>query len=617
MFFQYSIYDYLSTYNLLVVIILLSTVQSYAQLSPGKLSKGHAALEGLSNCTACHDLGAKISEKKCLDCHKPLKAQIQKNKGYHVSREIKGKDCITCHSEHHGLNFDMIRFDEKKFNHTLTGYELKGAHKKVDNCAKCHFDDHISDNNIKKNKNTFLGLDPKCITCHEDYHQKTLSADCAKCHDFEHFKPASAFNHSKTDFPLRGAHTTMDCAKCHKTEIRNGKKMQEFSGISFKNCTSCHKDPHKGEFGINCTACHNETSFRDVKSSSGFNHALTGFKLEGRHLSIDCKKCHDNRAGTKGNYKEFEYNNDITCLTCHNDVHESKFGTDCKSCHNHQSFTVNKTLPDFNHSVTGYALEGKHITVDCKKCHTKLKMTEPLPHERCASCHKDYHEGEFKDIRNRDCSVCHSVNGFNDGTFGLEQHQASVFSLAGAHIATPCTSCHMKENKWKFKDVGSYCIDCHQNIHIGIISDKFIGNNNCSQCHNNENWQSVTFNHKLTKFELKGKHAGIKCSSCHFQENSDKIIPEQKFEGISTECTSCHENIHGKQFEKSGVTDCKKCHGFEKWDRSNFNHNNAAFKLDGAHNNVACNKCHQEETIEGIRNIVYKTGKLACIDCHQ
>ncbi|MBK9734501.1 MAG: hypothetical protein IPO92_05835 [Saprospiraceae bacterium] len=206
-----------------MVGFILTATPVFCQISPGKLSKAHASMEGISSCTSCHELGAKISEAKCLDCHKQLKARITLSKGYHVSKEIKGKECITCHSEHHGVNFDLNRFDEKKFNHTLTGYELKGAHKKVENCAKCHFEDHIADIKLKQNKSTFLGLDPKCISCHEDYHQKTLANDCAKCHNFEQFKPASLFKHSSTDFPLTGSHANVDCIKCHKTDIKNGK----------------------------------------------------------------------------------------------------------------------------------------------------------------------------------------------------------------------------------------------------------------------------------------------------------------------------------------------------------------------------------------------------------
>lgn len=119
-----------------IFLFFIELSVSNAQISPGKLTLAHTSLEGIKNCTACHDLGDKISEQKCLDCHKALKTRINQNKGYHVSKDIIGKQCITCHSEHHGVKFDMIRFDEKKFNHTLTSYELKGAHKKVETCVE-------------------------------------------------------------------------------------------------------------------------------------------------------------------------------------------------------------------------------------------------------------------------------------------------------------------------------------------------------------------------------------------------------------------------------------------------------------------------------------------------
>lgn len=612
--FKFVTYSHLPKIILMIGFCFYVT-QVQTQISPGKLSKEHTSLEGISNCTACHDLGAKISEQKCLNCHKELKTRITQNKGYHVSREIKGKECISCHSEHHGLKFDLIRFDEKKFNHTLTGYELKGAHKKVDNCAKCHFEDHISDFKIKQNKSTFLGLDPKCLSCHDDYHQKTMDNDCTKCHNYDNFKPATLFNHAKTDFPLNGAHAKVDCNQCHKTEFKNGEKFQKFAGVPFKNCNACHKDPHQGAFGTNCKSCHNESSFSDIKSTSSFNHNLTGFPLEGKHKTIDCKACHDNRAGTQGNYKEFATTKNITCLTCHKDVHESKFGTDCKDCHSQQSFTINRDLPNFDHTLTGYKLEGKHIEVDCRKCHTTPKMTDPIKYDLCASCHKDYHQGEFKDIKNRDCAACHTTQGFAEGLFGIEQHEASAFPLEGAHMATPCTACHMKENKWTFRNLGDQCVDCHKNIHVGFISEKFIPNNDCRKCHDNESWKSITFDHKQTNFELKGSHLKTDCGSCHYKEEAGAKV--QQFIGLSMECAQCHDNVHGNQFEVNGTTDCKKCHGFEKWDRSNFNHDNAAFKLDGAHVKVDCNKCHQESWVDGKKQVTYKTGKLECIDCHQ
>jgi hypothetical protein len=604
-------------YKLLLIpaLLIIFALPVYCQLSPGKLAKVHSHLEGLNNCTKCHELGEKISEKKCLECHKELNTRISQDKGYHKSKNLKGKSCISCHSDHHGLNFEMIRFDKKNFNHNLTGYELKDKHR-IEDCAKCHKDANISDPNIKKLKKSFLGLDTKCLTCHDDYHQKTLANACEKCHDYKAFKPAPLFNHDKSDFPLNGAHEKVKCESCHKRELRTGKEFQFFTGISFKTCAACHEDPHRGEFGANCASCHNEVSFHQIKANSNFNHSLTGFELQGKHKVIDCKKCHDNRQGTKGNYKEFESLININCLSCHKDEHEKKFSNKCEDCHNQQTFKVNTKLKNFNHDLTGYSLEGNHTVVECKKCHTGQKMTDPLPHDKCAECHSDYHKGEFVNTSYNDCIACHSTSGFNESSFDLEKHEKSLFPLNGAHIATPCFSCHKKTETWKFRNIGINCIDCHENIHSGYISNEFIPANDCKKCHNDDSWNMISFDHNKTRFKLEGKHNRAECRKCHLTYENDKI-KSQKFLGLENKCISCHENKHDDQFVVNGETDCKRCHGFENWDRSSFNHDNAAFRLDGAHVKVACEKCHFKENKNGKEVTIYKTGKLLCTDCHK
>jgi hypothetical protein len=597
------------------VIILMQSFAALGQLSPGKLAKPHTHLEGLSNCTKCHELGEKVSEKKCLDCHKELRARISQNKGYHVSKEIKGKSCISCHSDHHGVNFEMIRFDKKAFNHKLTGYELKDKHK-IEDCAKCHRDENIKDPAIKKLKKTFLGLDQKCLSCHEDYHQKTLSNDCVQCHDYKGFKPAPLFKHNKTEFPLNGAHEKVKCESCHKKEVRGGQEFQKFSGIPFKNCNACHQDPHKGEFGQNCKTCHNEVSFQQIKSNSGFNHSLTGFDLQGKHKAIDCRACHDNRPGTKGTYKEFENVQKISCVLCHKDEHENIFGNTCDECHDQFSFKIRNGFTGFNHSLTGFVLENKHQAVDCKKCHTGAKMTDPLLHNRCADCHKDYHQGDFLNTPYTDCASCHSTTGFNESSFDFEKHEKSTFPLSGAHMATPCIACHKKTNTWKFRDIGTKCADCHTNIHDGYMDVKYIPDNDCRKCHDDQTWKQISFEHDQTGFRLEGKHKAASCRNCHFEYNNGQLVT-QKFEFKDTSCVSCHQNVHDIQFEVDGKTDCNRCHGFEKWDRSNFNHNNAAFKLEGAHEQLSCEKCHLKEQRNGKELVIYKTGKLECADCHK
>lgn len=82
--------------NLKNIVLVLSltfiTIQVFAQLSPGELSKAHAHLEGLSNCTKCHVLGEKETTSKCLECHKEIKNLINQKKGYHSSSEVSGKN---------------------------------------------------------------------------------------------------------------------------------------------------------------------------------------------------------------------------------------------------------------------------------------------------------------------------------------------------------------------------------------------------------------------------------------------------------------------------------------------------------------------------------------------
>ncbi|MEZ5103293.1 MAG: cytochrome c3 family protein [Draconibacterium sp.] len=233
-----------------ILFLVIFTRNGFAQISPGELSKAHAHLEGLTNCTKCHVLGEKETTSKCLECHQEIKNLISEKKGYHASSEVKGKKCAECHGEHFGLDFKLVRFDENSFKHDITGYKLEGKHNEL-KCTDCHKPELIHTKLSQKKGDTYLGLGTDCLSCHDDFHQNTLSKNCINCHNQEKFRPAPLFNHTKTDFPLVGKHSSADCAKCHKIEQRNGKEYQQFSGVAFANCTSCHEDVHKNKFGIN------------------------------------------------------------------------------------------------------------------------------------------------------------------------------------------------------------------------------------------------------------------------------------------------------------------------------------------------------------------------------
>jgi len=601
-----------------VTAALFMTLQmGRSQISPGDLTKFHSELEGMTNCTKCHVLGDKVSNEKCLDCHKELKSRTDQGKGYHVSAEVKGKDCFTCHSEHHGRNFEIVRFDQKKFNHQSTGYQLTGAHRQQE-CSACHRDENIASTEIKNKNFTYLGLKTNCNSCHRDVHQSTLSTDCATCHNTESFKPATLFDHSKSSFPLKGQHAHVSCNLCHEVTFANGAMFQRFKGIENNSCASCHNDPHKGSFGTKCTDCHNEESFASINTKSTFNHAQTDFPLVGKHKKLNCTSCHHLEAneGPEMAFKDYKNKDFHNCVICHEDVHESKFGTNCKQCHTEESFQKINDPDKFQHNLTGYPLEGKHVAVDCRKCHTG-KTTDALPHDLCKDCHQDFHRGQFttKQI-SPDCSTCHNVNGFSEATYTIERHQTASFVLTGAHQATPCIACHFINEQWTFRQVGSGCVDCHRDVHEGGLSEKYYPQKDCKQCHTTEAWTRVTFEHSLTGFELTGKHKITSCISCHTPEAGTASQDKKVFIGLNNECSSCHNDQHGGQFNESGITICSKCHGTDQWKPSRFDHNTARFKLDGAHEKVACQKCHQPEPPGDQNPIQYRMGKISCADCH-
>ena len=152
-----------------IILIFAATIKLSAQLSPGALSDPHSHLEGISKCTQCHVLGNKVSNDKCFTCHTDIQTRINTRKGYHSSPDVTGKECFSCHSEHNGKTFQLIRLEAGKFNHTLTGYTLSVPHA-VKQCQDCHNQKYISDQKLKTKKRTYLGLSSDCLNCHEDYH---------------------------------------------------------------------------------------------------------------------------------------------------------------------------------------------------------------------------------------------------------------------------------------------------------------------------------------------------------------------------------------------------------------------------------------------------------------
>lgn len=518
-------------------MLLITPFAVFAQISPGDLSQAHEKLEGLSNCTQCHVLGEKVTNQKCLACHDEIQSLLASSEGYHASVEVKGKDCFACHSEHHGRSFQLIRLDQDSFNHDLTGYKLEGKHEAA-KCADCHQMKNIKAPALKKKERTFLGLEQRCFSCHEDYHQKTLSADCASCHGFDSFKPTVKFDHQKTAFALKGKHEQVACEKCHERTAQNGKPFQHFSGLKFESCANCHKDVHENKFGPNCSSCHNENSFHQVAGMTNFNHQKTNFPLEGKHRQVSCRSCHQQSLTAPVAHAK--------CADCHRDYHRGQFTNetskpDCSVCHDVTGFTTSSFTIE-QHNQLKFKLEGAHLATPCFACHQKgIRWEFPQIGERCVDCHENIHRRKIAEeyMPQENCQLCHNVIEWRDVTF---DHQKTGFTLTGKHTIINCRSCHFKEEgdivEQHFSGLGKDCENCHQDPHREQF--KVDGKTNCAKCHQSYAWKPSRFDHDQSRFQLEGQHAQTACVRCHPSlEDEEGTFTKYKLKA-DIKCADCH-----------------------------------------------------------------------------
>ena len=93
---------------------LLLATSVHAQISPGPLSKAHSSLTGTTQCNSCHVFGTSSPTFKCLECHKEIADDLANKHGYHFQMRMQnpnGKDCVRCHLEHNGENFNLIHWE--------------------------------------------------------------------------------------------------------------------------------------------------------------------------------------------------------------------------------------------------------------------------------------------------------------------------------------------------------------------------------------------------------------------------------------------------------------------------------------------------------------------------
>jgi phage FluMu protein Com len=648
------------TFLILALVFLASAAR--AQISPGPLARPHKDLEGATHCTDCHQLAGGKATFKCLECHTEIAERLTAHKGLHFSYGLppgSSQGCAKCHSDHNGVDFPIVKWDTKTFDHKQTGYLLEGKHEGVE-CKKCHTPEHISAAmrpliKTKDLNRTFIGVPETCATCHKDFHQGRLGPKCETCHNFNEWKNvAKTFDHSKTRYPLTGEHQPVKCQRCHTPGPDGNPRYQ---GIPFSKCDDCHKDPHHGEFKQSCATCHTTSGWKRVTQGlkENFDHSKTKYPLVGKHQTVECVACHANSDFKK----ELLF---AKCTDCHKDAHNGQFlkrpdKGECSACHNLDGWKPS-TFDVKAHATSKYPLEGKHAKVECKGCHIpKGKDTlYTVKFARCLDCHKDEHQTQFAAAPWMNlCEKCHTLGGFKPSTFSLAKHKETRFPLTGGHEAVLCSDCHKPASAfpsvallpasvavqteppstepgpgyhttavYHFQDMS--CTTCHKDPHNGQFDERMkalradgtrIG---CEACHTTKNWRDLTrFDHDRTKFALLGAHRAVACIDCHKPPNLGTKLVEADFTQASTKCEDCHEDAHGRQFAKAeGITPCADCHNSAKWKPALFDHETRTqFSLKGGHQNVRCADCHKLfRDVDGKQVLFYKPCPKDCKDCH-
>lgn len=533
---------------LLICLMLRGNI--YAQFSPGELSRVHMQLEGIKTCLQCHETGKEISGQKCLACHQEIKSAIDAKRGYHF--RVAAQQCVACHKEHLGRDAKTIQFDKNTFDHAQTGFNRTGKHAII-RCEDCHSIKNIKDPHIlalvkETGRETYLGLSQSCSDCHTDRHNATVGKECQGCHTTTAWRPATSFDHSKTEFTLRGTHTKVACIKCHTDlEAREKEKPILFSTKPFSDCAPCHRSSHSVEFAGKqaCSSCHSEEGWTSARASTKFNHDLTPFRLIGKHATVQCEKCHKSTAiSIPGQRLKLAHN---TCRDCHTDYHKGEFAarfeSKCETCHTPFGFRP-ATYTIAAHSTARFPLTGAHVATPCEKCHVSGNDGRKIfrvANIQCDGCHRDVHNGQFAfEMKGQSCAACHSTEDWFPNKF---DHSKTDFVLVGKHAKTKCASCHKpvrigNAEVAQFKNTSSKCESCHKEVHTKQFAKS--GETDCASCHEPSGWKSPVFDHNTqSSFALTGAHSRVDCRQCH-QEEQSSFGRFVRYKPLSTKCESCH-----------------------------------------------------------------------------
>ncbi|HEX3376707.1 MAG TPA: hypothetical protein VHS29_07590 [Candidatus Acidoferrales bacterium] len=575
-------------------------------------------------CASCHiSNNYTLNSADCYGCHTAAfqsTTTIGGNVPNHVTAGFPttASACSTCHP--------ITTWAAGVFDHNATGFPLTNAHAGV-TCALCHINNNYAlsiaptdcgNSGCHLSTNYGGGWQGTTAPPHASAGPAFAVANCSTCHTTVTFLTAT-FDHSTTGFALTGTHvspTPTPCASCH---ISNN------YSLSSTDCYGCHSAAFQSTTTIGgsvpnhitagfpttasqCASCHPITTW----AAGVFNHASTGFPLTNSHAPVACALCHIN-----GNYALSIAPTDCGNSGCHlntnygggwqgtNAPSHSAAGplfavANCTNCHT----TVSFTTATFDHSTTGFALTGMHISpspTPCASCHVGNNYS--LSSTACYGCHTtDWNStatlggavpNHITSGFPTDCSICHSTTNWTTSTFN---HSTTTFPLTGAHTTVACALCHVNSNY--SGTLPTDCYGCHttdwqSTTTLGGSVPNHISSGyptTCASCHTTTSWLGATFNHSTTGFPLTGAHVTVACNLCH---TSSAVPP--------TDCYSCHTadwkstaTLGGSVPDHTGngfpaASTCSTCHTTTAWTGATFTH--SWWRIP--HNSATCQTCHR------------------------
>ncbi|GAB4376477.1 MAG: hypothetical protein Kow0062_16810 [Acidobacteriota bacterium] len=587
--------------------------------------RGLHGLEGRTRCGHCHpehagvdfelvDWGVPGREKfdhgrtgwpleqkhaaaACDACHRPDRiadpAHALEPKPEALAHVGLDPRCTTCHEDAHrgALGDDCARCHDaqafrpaRNFDHAKTAFPLTGRHVKV-RCDDCHLADRLRPARDAQGRPVPVYKPvphASCADCHRDVHRGRLGTDCARCHVTDGFRVIrrGAFDHSRTRFPLRGAHARAKCAKCH------GEGERRVADPRFDACAICHRDPHDGKATIagrvahDCIVCHDERAFKP-STFTVRDHAKTDYPLEGAHARTACAACHRPAVPPAGAPRapgsDVRFRMDhARCTDCHEDAHGGQLASDgrpapdCAECHDVAAFRPSR-FGRVEHARLRLPLEGRHAGIECRACHGPDRRGLPalpgrdvlgragvavrLDDARCASCHADPHDGRLTPA-GTDCAACHGASTFRPSRYDAERHREARFRLEQAHRTVPCVLCHRElENRARpkstlvaapgrpaggltFAVAKQECRDCHDTPH-GSQFDTREGGAACSTCHDQGAFRPASrFDHdRDARFALGKAHRKVACAECHKAPAEGRPVV---YRPLDSRCRACH-----------------------------------------------------------------------------